>query len=190
MGSQLQTRTTGALRMARFALAVLVLSTSTVDAADCRQFFRQSYSYQYVAPIVAYPQVYYQAGRDIEAEALAEKVARLVTQKLEIRQQQKQVATRPQSALAQHCAKCHSGATPKAGLVYDGATGMDARLVTAALKQIKDGSMPKDHPIPPEVKAALMDELLSLEAEPVPPVVPRDVGNDLPRPPPDDGGLR
>ncbi len=174
--------------MARLALTLLLLPAAA-QAANCQQFFYQR-QVAYVAPVVAYPQVYYQAGRDIEAEALAEKVARLVDKKLELRaQQRQQVTAAPPSTIAQHCAKCHSGATPKAGLVFDGVTALDARHVTAALKQIRDQTMPKDHKLPPGAAPALMEELLNLESEPLPHTVPRPDSGPPPAPVPDDGGL-
>jgi hypothetical protein len=156
------------------ALAALAMA-GTADAAGCNQFFVTQAAY---VPVVAYPQVYYQAGRDIEAEALAEKVARLAVPRIleQLRTtsvppsqiQQKQVQQNPaksplSSALAQHCAKCHSGAAPKGGIVYDGQTGLQCNQITAALRAIADNSMPKDHKVSPEIKGLLMEELLNLE---------------------------
>lgn len=156
--------------MARIALLIvagLLLAAvphSSADASGCRQFFVHQAAV--VAPVVAVPQVYYQAGKDIEAEALAEKVARLAVPKIiaqlnvgNLRQQQ----TAPQSAIAQHCSKCHSGATPKAGVVYDGVTTLACFQVTNALRALRDDAMPKDHKLTPEQKGAVMDELLNLE---------------------------
>lgn len=86
----------------------------------------------------------------------------------------------PNSALAQHCKKCHSGAAPKAGLVFDGITDLKCSEVTAALRQIASNKMPKDHQIDGPTKGALMGELLDLEilpvrAEPPPPVPTPDL---------------
>ncbi len=55
------------------ATAVLLLLASSAEAGHCQQFFVQKVV---AVPVVAYPQVYYQAGVDLQAEALAEKVAR------------------------------------------------------------------------------------------------------------------
>lgn len=150
---------------------VSILCGSAYATTPCNQFFAAK-QYAYVAPVYAAPVVQYYAGQDIQAEALAEKVARLVDKKLELRlaSRQQQVAAKPQSMLAQHCAKCHSGATPKASLTYDGLTAIPPELVVAALRAIKDESMPKDHKIDPGVKGALMEELLSLDSTPVQPV--------------------
>ncbi len=152
----------------------------------CNQFFVQK---QYAQAVVAYaaPVVQYYAGQDIQAEALAEKVARLVDKKLELRlSQSQQVKAPPQTMLAQHCSKCHSGATPKAGLTYDGITPLPSELAIAALVAIKDESMPKDHKIDPAVKGQLMEELLSLgSSRPREPVQPQPVSQqpaDLPPP--------
>src|SRR5688572_9946215 len=73
---------------------LIALMASPASAADCRQFFVQK-QYAYAQPVVAayaYPAVQYLAGQDIQAEALAEKVARLVDKKLELRQQQRQTS--------------------------------------------------------------------------------------------------
>lgn len=140
------------------------MATSAPASHPCGQFF---YKQQVVAvaPVYAAP-VYYQAGRDIESEAIAAKVAKLVIGQLraELRTPQQQV-TRSTSAIAQHCAKCHSGAAPKAGITYDGATGLECFQVTSALRAIANESMPKDHKLTPEQKGQLMQELLDLEAD-------------------------
>lgn len=159
------------------AIAILfALCPTAAQAGNCHQFF---YPQQVVAvPVIAAP-VYYQAGRDIEAEALAEKVARLAAPKII-----EQIRSMPgnalkasaaeksgggsaiaQSALAQHCAKCHSGAAPKANAVFDGTTHIRCEQVIAALKSIRDGSMPKDHQVPADVKGQLMEELLALSGQ-------------------------
>jgi hypothetical protein len=141
-------------------------------AGNCGQFF---YPQQVVAvaPVFAAP-VYYQAGRDIEAEALAEKVARLAAPKIierlklapgQVTLSAAEKSGASSSALAQNCAKCHSGAAPKANAVFDGSTPLRCEQVIAALKSIRDGSMPKDHQVSPEVKGQLMEELLALTAE-------------------------
>jgi uncharacterized membrane protein len=147
-------------------LALLVLADKA--KADCRHFFVQK---QVVVPVyqqVVYPAVavspyIYQAGRDIEADALAEKVARLVAQKLTAASVQQQQKEAPKSALVQHCSSCHAVAAPPKGVLIDGTTQMLSSQITSSLRAIRDEKMPKDHKVPPEVKAALMEELLSLE---------------------------
>jgi len=181
------------------ALASLFCGSAHATS-PCNQFF--SYKQAYVAhanlapAYLAAPVVQYYAGQDIQAEALAEKVARLVDKKLELRlqQRQQQVQAKPQSMLAQHCAKCHSGATPKASLTYDGLTPIPPDMVVAALRAIKDEAMPKDHKIDAAVKGQIMEELLSLDSTPVqrptqpeeipPAFTPAFTPADRPPPPP------
>lgn len=133
----------------------------------CGQFFYKHQAVAVVAPVYAAP-VYYQAGRDIEADSLAEKVARLAVPKIIAQLQTSSVQkqqSHSQSAIAQHCAKCHSGAAPKAGIIYDGQTSLQCFQVTSALRAISTDSMPKDHKLTPEQKGAIMAELLDLEAD-------------------------
>lgn len=141
-------------------------------AADCRPFFVKQ-QVAYIAPIVAAP-VYYQAGVGIEQDALAAKVAKIVVGQLRAELKagtQQQTASASTSALAQHCAKCHSGSAPKAGVVIDGMTLMACSQITASLRSIAKEEMPKDHKLTPEQKGAVMQELLSLEAPRDSPVV-------------------
>jgi cytochrome c553 len=148
-----------------FAGLAILLLLGDAYAGNCRQFFHH---HAVVQPVIAQPLVLYQAGRDIELEALAERVAQRIEQRLQLRQSQTETrsqANRSQSAIAEHCAKCHSGATPKAGIVYDGITMLQSRHIVGALRTIADGSMPKDHKLVPEAKAAIMEELLTLEAK-------------------------
>lgn len=151
--------------MARAVLiAALLAALGTPALADCRQFFVQKHVVQQVQVIqaVAVSPYLYQAGRDIEADALAAKVAALVTQQLRA-QPLVQQQTAPASVIAQHCAKCHSGATPKAGITLDGSTELLCSQITASLRAIAADKMPKDHKIDPAVKGAIMQELLNLE---------------------------
>ena len=157
------------------AAMLLVYADRASATQPCRQFF--THHAAVVAPVYAAP-IYYQAGRDIEAEAIAAKVAKIVVGQLraELNAPQRQTATK-QSALAQHSAKCHSGATPKAGIVYDGVTSLACVQVTAALRSIAKEEMPKDHKLTPEQKGQVMQELLDLE-QPAdrPPPAPAPVG--------------
>lgn len=159
---------------------VLVAGIAAASSADCRQFFRAQVFHQQA--IIAQPVVLYQAGRDVELDALAERVA----QRIEARLSQRAPAGDKQSiqaplteppaapalAMAQHCAKCHSGAKPKAQLVFDGETQLECWHITKALRAIRDDKMPKDHGLTPEQKGQIMEELLSLEhqAQPAAPV--------------------
>lgn len=149
------------------AIVIALLSTLSLNArADCRQFFvkRQAVIVQQVA-VPVYPPVYYSAGGDIQAEALAEKVARLVEGRLALRQQQ---TAPPASLVAQKCAKCHSGPNAKGGITLDG-SALACHQVTEAIRQIAADKMPKGGPVlPPEVKGQLLQELLDLESKPSP----------------------
>lgn len=147
---------------------VLVLGIAVVGNADCRNFFRHQVIHQ--PSLVAQPVVLYQAGVGVEQDALAERIAQRVEARILARLQAPQQLTQPpatQTALGQHCAKCHSGATPKAGLVFDGTAPIDPAHITAALRQIRDDKMPKGKSLDPASKGAVMDQLLDLEREAV-----------------------
>lgn len=111
----------------RFALALLMTLTLGHSQADatCRHFFvkQQVVAVQQVA---VQPFVLYQAGADIHADSLAEKVARLVQQKLTLAQQAPQAQRVAPSAFAR-CASCHTGANAAGGLVLDGQTLLDCQ---------------------------------------------------------------
>lgn len=188
-------------------LTLFALLAAPANATQpCRQFFAQKqvvaqYVQPYYAP-AAYRAVLNFTGQDIEAEALAEKISRIVGKKLEVQIQQlslsQQVKAQPATALSQHCFKCHGGATPKGGVTYDGLTPIPSDLVTAALRSIKNEEMPKDHKVDPAVKGQLMEELLALDSGEVS-GRPRPGAAPLPAPikqepefvpPPPDGGLR
>lgn len=155
-----------------FTAIVFILGIAVAaNAGNCRQFFVQ----QYAAPIYAQPVILYQAGVQVEHDALAERIAQRVEAKIIQRlqatsapQQQRQSAT----ALEVHCAKCHSGGAPKGGLVIDGSSAIECRTITAALRAISQDLMPKDHKLTPEQKGAVMQQLLDLEREELPPVAP------------------
>ncbi len=165
------------------ALIILLACGSLAAARNCHQFFAQPVVVQqaYVQPYYQ-PQVYYAVGQDLQTEALAEKVAALVEKKLALRaalRQQEAEALPPpaNSVLAQTCAKCHSGPSPKAGLVYDGSP-LPCTSITKALRAIASGKMPKGKAIDAQTKGALMEELLEAEAglplpsAPKPPIPP------------------
>ena len=142
---------------------LLTLLAGVAHAGNCKQFF--------VQPVqqVVYPQAYYAVGQDLQLEALAERIALRVEQKLALRASVKQAVTEPQtqplpaqSALAQNCAKCHSGPTPKGNVRYDGGL-LTCHDITRALRAIASNKMPKGHVIDGAVKGRLMQELLDLE---------------------------
>jgi hypothetical protein len=156
------------------ALIILLGVAGIATARNCHQFFAAPV----VQQVVAVPQVYYSVGQDLQTEALAEKVADLVEKKLAIRAAIKaEPVVSPSSALAQNCAKCHSGPSAKAGLVYDGSP-LKCSDITKALRAIASGKMPKGPQIDGATKGELMQELLDLEAKPAvtPPAPAPDSG--------------
>ena len=163
------------------ALIVLLGVAGIATARNCHQFFAPVVAQQYVQPYYQ-PQVYYSVGQDLQTEALAEKVAALVEKKLALRAAQPQQQTAPlNSALAQNCAKCHSGDAPKAGLTFDGVHEIPCSSITRALRAIASGKMPKGKVIDNLTKGALMDELL--DSEPQPEVLPSAPKPAPPKPP-------
>jgi hypothetical protein len=147
------------------AIAFVIVMAAPAHAGNCQPFFVKHHAVAVVAPVYAAP-VYYQAGAGIENDALAAKVAKIVVGQLraELKAGTQQQTASPKSAIAQHCSKCHSGAAPKAGIVFDGVTQLACSQITAALRSIADESMPKDHKVAAEVKGQIMQELLALEA--------------------------
>jgi hypothetical protein len=162
-------------------LALLVIggAASYVHArGGCRQFFAQQ---AYVAqPYIAQPVVLYQAGVQVEQDALAERIAQRVEAKILQRliaapkhqsavqapgSQSVEAPPAPTLAMEQHCASCHSGPKPKGGVVFDGVTPLECFHVTKALRMIRDEKMPKDHRLTPEQKGQIMEELLNLERQ-------------------------
>lgn len=154
-------------------IAIAGLIFSSVAKADCGHFFRKQHVavvQQVVAPY--YPPVYYAAGQDLQAEALAAKVAHLVEQKLSLRQSQLERPVTP-NAFAK-CVSCHSGATAAAGLVLDGSAidchtyfrwgqmAGQGKHVPAKMAGLIDR-------LTPEEKGAINDALLDLVATKPPP---------------------
>lgn len=175
--------------MNRLLFATIVAAAFALVAAatagECHHFFQQvkavqvvqHHAVQVVAPVHhAYvaPQILYQAGQYIEAEAIAEKAALRALAKFTAYQQQAArspaVATPPpvpaaENIVAEKCGRCHSGAAPKAGLTLDGVTGLPCDAITASLRAIKDDRMPKGGGLSPEEKGLLMEALLALESK-------------------------
>lgn len=138
---------------------------------------------QYVAPAYVAPQVLYFVGAPLRVQSMIELEKRTdadYTEFLEFKawkagkhaQQQAQAMTseevpppnpEPISFVNQHCAKCHGTATPKGGYYIDGQSGMRPQDITAALRQIVSGEMPKGTQLTREQKNQLLGELLSLE---------------------------
>jgi hypothetical protein len=157
-----------ALRLAiATAVALILCAICSTAHADCRQFFVQRHVY--VAPVVAYAApVYYQAGRDLEAEALADKVTKLVTAKLEAKLTAPQAVRAKASAGAfSKCVRCHGEG---ASVVLDGSAKVTC-FTYARWGQI--AGQGKDVPpemkklidsLTPEEKGAVADAMLNLGA--------------------------
>jgi mono/diheme cytochrome c family protein len=67
--------------------------------------------------------------------------------------------------VAEACANCHGGATPAAEYFLDGEGTVPASTITAAIRAIANGTMPKDRELTKDEKNQLLAELLSLESE-------------------------
>lgn len=117
-----------------FLVAVFCLSLAcpSARAGGCNLLVRgHAYQQHHVvaqAVIQHYQPVYY-AGRDLELEALAEKLYQRLEKRDAIRQAQQQKAapapepiTRPTTNAFAKCASCHTGANAAGGLVLDGVT--------------------------------------------------------------------
>lgn len=118
--------------------------------------------------------IFYFVGQEVREQALADKIAQRLLEKLA---EDPGVKDPPNlvdpptstSLLAQKCAKCHSGATPEAGLILDGRTGIGCDQITQSLRLLsglEKSPAPMEKllgELKPEEKAALMQELLSLE---------------------------
>lgn len=66
------------------------------------------------------------------------------------------------TTLAAKCAACHSGATPKAGLIIDGTTPLTCEQALHAMRKITSGEMPPKVPLSPDEAGAAFSELLEL----------------------------
>ena len=163
-------------------IAAAFALVAAATAGECHHFFAAPVVQHHAQAVVvapvhqAYvaPQILYQSGQYIEAEAIAEKAALRALAKFTAYQQQtarsQAVATPPpvpaaENIVAEKCGKCHSGAAPKAGLTLDGVTGLPCDAITASLRAIKDDKMPKGAPLTPEEKGLLMEALLALESK-------------------------
>lgn len=155
---------------------------ATADARGCHQFFHHKVAV--VAPVVVQP-VYYSVGDNIRLEALAEKVAAIVTQKLQAAPQTLPLqAPAVQSILAAKCARCHSGPQAKGGHVIDGVTPMSCELKVRSLEMLSGEGDPPPAAMVPVIKAIqaeqqqgdLMQAMLRLQADKSKPVPVPDGG--------------
>lgn len=167
--------------MNRILFATIVAAVLSLYAAatagECHHFFQpvkqvavvQHHAVQAVAVPVVYPQILYAAGQGLEIEAAVTKALRrelqAIRQEIAIPQRASvpPLPAEPRNILMEKCGKCHSGATPKAGLTIDGVTSMPCESVLESLRQIKDDKMPKGGVLSPEEKGLLMEALLALQ---------------------------
>lgn len=171
-------------RIACSAIGALLLLTLAGDswAGHCKQFFVQKQvkavvvEKQVVAPVYAVNvPVYYGVGAHLQYEALQQKAAIQAEfeefQRWRLNQQATQSHTTDHvdparkminSVVGQKCAKCHGRQLddPKGDLYLDAGVDIAPEHVVAALKQIRDDTMPPEKPLTAEEKAALMQELL------------------------------
>jgi hypothetical protein len=157
-----------------FLAAVLVLlCVVPADAGHCRVAVKQV---ALVKQVVAYPQVNYFVGAPVRVESLVQKALRDDPSYAEFqrfRQWQslqhgstpleRSTADVPASGLiAAKCATCHSGATPKGGLLLGGGAPLDAETTLKAMRMIQDGKMPPKGGLTPDEAGGLFGELLEL----------------------------
>lgn len=194
------------------------LFAPSVHAGNCGQFFVQK-QVAYVAPVYAaayvQPQVYYQAGRDLELraavrEALRAELPQALTQALTspnghpIKQQQ----TGPQqsSVFVSKCARCHTGANPKGEITLDGQTAIfPEQFVRIAAMLGENIDVPPEmkrvvDSLTPAEKGSILSEMIALSRNrpetPRPPqpeqIPPAFTPADRPPPPPPvpNGGLQ
>lgn len=175
--------------MNRLLFATIVAAAFALVAAatagECHHFFAAPVVQHHAQAVVAHhayvaPQILYQAGANIEAEAIAEKAALRALAKFTAYQQQlavrPQVATPPpvpaaENIVAEKCGKCHSGAAPKKGLTLDGVTPVPCGSILQSLRCMSGDpnelQMPpsSEKPLTVEEKGLLMQALLALESK-------------------------
>lgn len=181
------------------ALAVMLLIAlgmslfaKPAEASNCGQFFvKQQYAAAVVAPVYAAP-VYYQAGRDIEAEALAAKITNLAVPAImaEVRQQLQAgggsgavcnnsngssnnsgslgIQQQPVVKAFAKCVSCHSGENAKGGIVLDGSFAVNCYTyrrwgeMAALGKDVPPAMQKLISAMTPEEKGAVNEAMLLL----------------------------
>lgn len=161
---------------------VIVLSIALAAplhaTSPCQQLYRRQAVVHYAAPVVAYAYaapVHYAVGQSIQDDAIAEKIASKVAEKLKAMQ----IAPAAQGSagtlgvkatlLTSKCAKCHSGDDPKGGLTLDGSKSVDDGTFRAVVRMLGTGKgVPKAMAgvvagLSPAEKGGLTEELLGLE---------------------------
>lgn len=132
----------------------------------------------YAQPLVAlnqvYPPAYYSVGAAIQEDAIAERVAAKVLERLAGAKMPAEPAQpgapEPipgehaqlnQSAVGQSCVKCHSGEKPKAGIDLTGDLDCETRL--KAIRAVLNQSMPKGATLTPEQVGEVLSDLAGEE---------------------------
>jgi cytochrome c553 len=67
------------------------------------------------------------------------------------------------SALVNHCASCHGGSTPKAGLSLEHPDQLSAATRLAAIRAIATGRMPRNKLLTPDESRAVIEELTNTQ---------------------------
>lgn len=67
--------------------------------------------------------------------------------------------------VSQACGQCHGKADPDGGFYLDGQHGIEAWRITAAIRAIGSGEMPKNRKLTSHEKNQLLQDLLSLESQ-------------------------
>jgi hypothetical protein len=150
----------------------LVLLCSAANAGNCNLLCHKQVYQAAVVQQVVVPYAYYQAGSDIQADALAEKVSAKVLKLVQQQMSQQQVK-QPSPSLASksvfaRCASCHSGANAAGGLVLDGQTAVSCHAyfrfgqIAGQGKNIPPKMEALIRNLTPEEKGAMNDALLDL----------------------------
>lgn len=175
-------------------LAVVYFAASWAKASDCGAFFGahraglrsvnygHSYGAHYGRKQNLVREIYFSAGPFVEAKAQFEYLKQTDPKyrkfldfqdflgKYQAFEEYESAALKAPKVSGQtivaKCASCHSGDGAEKGAVLDGATTITPALITKSLNRIRKDEMPPGGGLSDEDKAALMSELLSLEAKP------------------------
>lgn len=159
-------------------LAILLLFPVVAIAGDCfvqrsRVSHVQRFSSAYYPQ---YAEVYYFVGQPLRIKALveleeAEEYAEFLRYKANLRSNSNQIistenSVQPQiSLVAETCAKCHSGATPKAQLTVTSDAFLSLDNFKKARNAVLSGEMPKGRKLTDEEKNQVVAELSTLLGE-------------------------
>lgn len=161
-------------------LAVLFATTAWAGSPHVvkQQFVQHGYGHA-VAQKVLQPVIAYQPSYQLQAQgALQYEKDRdpLWQEFLQFKQFQQFSAQQPSpvpsenqagiydiSVVAQKCAKCHSGPTPKGGMVFDGVTALPDEAIVAGMRAVWTGEMPPSSELDDENFSKVLAELLSIE---------------------------